>query len=189
MLRLWKVIYSFYFRHLHQHHVVTYLSIMEHSQKFSRQITDTLDASVRHNEDWHPTDAADAFLALEKYALNLLDYPWKTEFKTLKVSSVYQCIDFSQCYVVKKKSTKYEENSSPKYKKKFANGSQVDAIICGSLGLMSPVQYGNIRSDTMEPVLFVFDGISKTPVIYNHSKWNLYRVHYKRLGTGSIILK
>ena len=102
-LRLWNVIVGFYFRHLHQHHVVTYLSIMEHSQKFSRQITDTLDASVRHNEDWHPTDAADAFLALEKYALNLLDYPWKTEFKTLKVSTLYQCIDFSYCYVIRKK--------------------------------------------------------------------------------------
>ncbi len=75
------------FRFLHQHHVVAYLSMMEHSQKFSRQITDTLDASVRNNEDWHPSDAANAFLALEKYALNLLDYPWKTEFKTLKVGS------------------------------------------------------------------------------------------------------
>ena len=124
-LRLRKVIGGFYFRHLHQHHVVTYLSIMEHSQKFSRQITDTLDASVRHNEDWHPTDAADAFLALEKYALNLLDYPWKTEFKTLKVGNVYH---FSWCYVIKK--AKYHEFLQQIFKSsgQYQN-QQVDMIV------------------------------------------------------------
>ncbi len=65
--------------------MVTYLSQMDHSGKFSRQITDTLDASVRNNENWDPSEAAEAFLSLEKYALNLLDYPWKTEFRQLKV--------------------------------------------------------------------------------------------------------
>ena len=135
-LRLWNhVIVGFYFRHLHQHHVVTYLSIMEHSQKFSRQITDTLDASVRHNEDWHPTDAADAFLALEKYALNLLEYPWKTEFRTLKVSTLYQCIDFS--YVIRKKRRIFTKKIQIQVSSN--KNHQVYPIIYGPLRLKSPV--------------------------------------------------
>ena len=86
-------------RYLHGHHVVTYLSTMEHSGKFSRQITDTLDASVRNNELWDPSEAAEAFLSLEKYALNLLDYPWKTEFRQLKVL-LLNCFTILVCITI-----------------------------------------------------------------------------------------
>lgn len=34
---------------------------------------------------WEPTEVAQAFRCLERYALNILKYPWKSEFKTLKV--------------------------------------------------------------------------------------------------------
>jgi len=37
-------------------------------------------------EDWRPGDVAMTFDALETYAVNLLEYPWKKEFHTILVS-------------------------------------------------------------------------------------------------------
>lgn len=37
-------------------------------------------------EDWQPEEVAAAFDAMETYAVNLLEYPWKKEFHTILVS-------------------------------------------------------------------------------------------------------
>lgn len=37
-------------------------------------------------EDWRPEEVAVAFDAMETYAANLLEYPWKKEFYTILVS-------------------------------------------------------------------------------------------------------
>jgi len=37
-------------------------------------------------EDWRPEEVAAAFDAMETYALNLLEYPWKKEFHTILVN-------------------------------------------------------------------------------------------------------
>jgi len=37
-------------------------------------------------EDWQPEEVAVAFDAMETYAINLLEYPWKKEFHTILVS-------------------------------------------------------------------------------------------------------
>jgi len=37
-------------------------------------------------EDWRPEEVASAFDAMEAYAINLLEYPWKKEFHTILVS-------------------------------------------------------------------------------------------------------
>ena len=37
-------------------------------------------------EDWQPEEVAVAFDAMETYAINLLEYPWKKEFHTVLVS-------------------------------------------------------------------------------------------------------
>ena len=65
--------------------VTKFLSTVEHSQKCCRQIINTIDRSIREVRDWDPEEAADAFLAVEKYALNVLDFPWKNEYKVVKV--------------------------------------------------------------------------------------------------------
>lgn len=36
-------------------------------------------------EDWQPEEVALAFDAMENYAVNLLEYPWKKEFHTILV--------------------------------------------------------------------------------------------------------
>jgi len=37
-------------------------------------------------DDWHPEEVAAAFDAMETYAVNLLEYPWKREFHTILVN-------------------------------------------------------------------------------------------------------
>ena len=37
-------------------------------------------------EDWQPQAVAAAFDAMETYAVNLLEYPWKNEFHTILVN-------------------------------------------------------------------------------------------------------
>jgi len=37
-------------------------------------------------EDWEPEEVATAFDAMENYAINLLEYPWKKEFHTILVN-------------------------------------------------------------------------------------------------------
>lgn len=42
-------------------------------------------------EDWQPEEVALAFDAMENYAVNLLEYPWKKEFHTILV--IYSLCD------------------------------------------------------------------------------------------------
>jgi len=37
-------------------------------------------------DDWQPEQVATAFDAMETYAVNLLEYPWKKEFHTVLVN-------------------------------------------------------------------------------------------------------
>jgi len=46
-------------------------------------------------DDWQPEQVAVAFEAMETYAVNLLEYPWKTEFHTILVN--YPTIFFVVC--------------------------------------------------------------------------------------------
>lgn len=86
-----------------QPQVMSFLSTVEHSQKFCPQIREILDRSIREIADWDPEDAAEAFFAVEKYGLNAMDFPWKNEFKVVKVKSkvkyfnILHKIFFSYC--------------------------------------------------------------------------------------------
>ena len=73
--------------------VITFLSEMEHQRKLSRQLLDILDASVKEIPGWTPQRGHETFKRLERYAHHMLDAPWKSEFKTMKVS-VIRCF----CY-------------------------------------------------------------------------------------------
>ena len=66
--------------------VITFLSEMEHQRKLSRQLLDIFDASVKEIPGWTPQRGHDTFKHLERYAHHMLDAPWKSEFKTMKVS-------------------------------------------------------------------------------------------------------
>ena len=65
--------------------VVDYLSEVEHPVKLPQQYLEILQQSVRRDPQWDPVAAKNAFQQLEKYALNLLDKPWKHEYRTVKV--------------------------------------------------------------------------------------------------------
>lgn len=64
-----------------------FLSVAGDSVKFSMQgFTELLQRSIKDRQDsFSFGDAADAFCYLEKIAINLFQYPWRTEFRTLKV--------------------------------------------------------------------------------------------------------
>ena len=49
-------------------------------------------------EDWKPTELVRAFDALETYAINLLDFPWKKEFRVILVS-FGTCLAMTMCYI------------------------------------------------------------------------------------------
>lgn len=68
-----------------QPYVITFLSEMEHQRKLSRQLLDILDASVKEIPSWCPLRGQDTFRRLERYAQHMLDAPWKSEFRTMKV--------------------------------------------------------------------------------------------------------
>jgi hypothetical protein len=44
------------------------------------------------DSEWVPAKLAEAFDGLETYALNLLDFPWKKEFRVILVSCKNRCL-------------------------------------------------------------------------------------------------
>jgi len=50
-------------------------------------------------DDWQPEQVAAAFDAMETYAVNLLEYPWKKEFHTILVTIIFLTVHctFSDC--------------------------------------------------------------------------------------------
>src|SRR5699024_2612194 len=63
--------------------IAQYLSLIPHHQKFHyTEIRDCLDSSVKQH-DFDPNKAIGAFEAIERYATNLLNYPWRKEYRTI----------------------------------------------------------------------------------------------------------
>jgi hypothetical protein len=73
---------------LHQQETfIRFLSTVPTSERLAKCIIDVLDQV----EDWKPAEMAKAFEGLESFALNLLDFPWKKEFRTILVSYASRC--------------------------------------------------------------------------------------------------
>ena len=63
-----------------------YLCLVPQDRKFCNALTsDILFESCRFVTDFSGVKAAQAFTALENYAANLLNQPWRKEFKEIKV--------------------------------------------------------------------------------------------------------
>ena len=73
-------------------HIVLYLNNTNHADKLGRQILEIIDRSVQEIPGWDPSHGEEAFLALEKYALNVLDCDWKQEFRRVKVRNYVNLI-------------------------------------------------------------------------------------------------
>ena len=68
-----------------------YLCLVPQDRKFCNALTSVIVfESARWVTDFSALKAARAFEAIEKYAANLINQPWRKEFKEIKVS----CIDF-----------------------------------------------------------------------------------------------
>ena len=65
------------------------------SGKFNDYFNNLLKSSLESDPNWQPAKASKAFRHLETYALNLYNYPWRNEFKTIKVSFLNE-----KCYVM-----------------------------------------------------------------------------------------
>ena len=64
-----------------------YLCLVPQDRKFcSRLISEIIWQSARWTPNFSAVKAAAAFEAIEKYAANLLNQPWRKEFKEIKVS-------------------------------------------------------------------------------------------------------
>ena len=64
-----------------------YLCLVPQDRKFCNALTsDILFESCRFVTDFSGVKAAQAFTALENYAANLLNQPWRKEFKEIKVN-------------------------------------------------------------------------------------------------------
>ena len=63
-----------------------YLCLVPSERKFCSEVTSTvLGESVRFVAGFSALKAAQAFKALEEYAANLINQPWRKEFKDIKV--------------------------------------------------------------------------------------------------------
>lgn len=72
-----------------------YLSLVHHSHKFSfAEINNCLTATVK-KPDFDPHKTIAAFEAIERYATNLLNHPWRHEFRTIFAYSgfFYRMVD------------------------------------------------------------------------------------------------
>ena len=68
-----------------------YLCLVPQDRKFCNALTSVIVfESARWVTDFSALKAARAFEAIEKYAANLINQPWRKEFKEIKV----RCIDF-----------------------------------------------------------------------------------------------
>ena len=61
-----------------------FLLLPQHA-RFTQFFSSLLKNSLECQLDWQPEEAAKALEHLETYALNLYSYPWRSEFKTIKV--------------------------------------------------------------------------------------------------------
>jgi len=67
---------------LHQQEsFISFTTTVPTTERLSTCIINVLDDIT----DWKPSELAHAFDILETYALNLLDYPWKKEFRIILV--------------------------------------------------------------------------------------------------------
>ena len=79
-----------------------YLCLVPQDRKYCNALTSVIMfESARWVTDFSALKAARAFEAIEKYAANLINQPWRKEFKEIKVSLVYYKSQFkcreSQC--------------------------------------------------------------------------------------------
>ncbi len=74
-------------------HVINYLSEVEHTRKLQREYLDALDESIKSTPEWDPRRGADTFLTIEKFCHNILDRPWKTEYRKVKVNQSYYALN------------------------------------------------------------------------------------------------
>ena len=67
-----------------------YLCLVPQDRKYCNALTSVIMfESARWVTDFSALKAARAFEAIEKYAANLINQPWRKEFKEIKVSFVY----------------------------------------------------------------------------------------------------
>ena len=67
-----------------------YLCLVPQDRKYCNALTSVIMfESARWVTDFSALKAARAFEAIEKYAANLINQPWRKEFKEIKVSLVY----------------------------------------------------------------------------------------------------
>jgi len=66
--------------------ITNFLCDVHPKLRFSSNIQHVFDANIRADPMWNLTAAARTFKHFEKYALNLLIFPWKREFWTVRVS-------------------------------------------------------------------------------------------------------
>lgn len=67
---------------------IRFLSNASPMQRLDPVIADVIKKSVQSEaKPWHPGQTAEVLRHMESYALNLWDYPWKTEFHTITVRS------------------------------------------------------------------------------------------------------
>ena len=67
-----------------------YLCLVPQDRKYCNALTSVIMfESARWVTDFSALKAARAFEAIEKYASNLINQPWRKEFKEIKVSLVY----------------------------------------------------------------------------------------------------
>ena len=67
-------------------YVHQYLCVVPHERKFVNPLTgDVIAESARWMPDFSAVRAAQAFAALETYASNVINQPWRVEFREIKV--------------------------------------------------------------------------------------------------------
>lgn len=70
--------------------IAEFLSIVPHKFKFSfKEIGDCLSQSIKKKPDFDPKKAILAFEAIERYATNILNFPWRNEFQLIYSFSGY----------------------------------------------------------------------------------------------------
>jgi len=66
--------------------VVTVLCELVPHWRLSQTVLSVIELNISRNPQWDMLAASEIMKHLEKYAWNLIDYPWKKEFLTIKVS-------------------------------------------------------------------------------------------------------
>lgn len=73
-------------RHNLESLISEFLCTVSHGSKFTFfEIAKILNDSIENNANFSAYKAGSAFEALEKYATNLINHPWRKEYKTVKV--------------------------------------------------------------------------------------------------------